>query len=144
MLSWNCQGSKKSVKLNYIKEMIEKFKLNLVFIMETKTNTIVNNHRTSNISLPNKHIIPSQNLKGVIWLLWDDNIKIEIIENLKFHIYIKITKNIDDSSHFITLIHASPRQEKRVPFQKHLVSIQRENFPFCIIGDFEYCESWEK
>lgn len=91
LLSWNCQGSKRKEKHNYIVDLCNKFKFNVAFIMETRANYSSSSERLNLLPLPRRFIVLVFGLKGGLWLAWSMDINLKILDYSQHHVHTEIS-----------------------------------------------------
>ena len=90
ILSWNCRGSGGVSTIPILRRYIRSTGAVLVFISETKCNKVVAAKRIAQLQLPNFEIVSARGQGGGLWLLWADEVAVEILESNIFFIVAKI------------------------------------------------------
>lgn len=88
----------------------------MAFIMKTKVGYAKINIRINWLGFSNRFITPSNGLKGGLWLLWFDNLLVDIISHSCPSICVRISNLYQDTTVLANLIHAPSVVEERTMF----------------------------
>lgn len=129
--AWNCRGTKKSKKLDFISKFFNENLLDVCFIMETKASCEESHDRIRKLGLSNYYIHPVVGRSGGLWLIWKDSVKIEVLKENKFYLHTKIEILSSQKEVFITFLHAPSSPEPRVNFWKDFAKLDPKNKLLC-------------
>ncbi|KAJ4755626.1 DNAse I-like superfamily protein [Rhynchospora pubera] len=137
ILSWNCRGSGGDATILSLARYLHSSRACLAFISETKCSFSQATTRISRLPLRNAEIIPSVGKSGGIWLLWNDDAIVDVVERSHFFLFAKIKLNYANEPWLLGAIYGHPNpmvQNYIWDRVTHYASTQ--NLPLCIIGDF--------
>ncbi|KAJ4774650.1 Endonuclease/exonuclease/phosphatase family protein [Rhynchospora pubera] len=112
-------------------------KASLGFFCETKCSVQQATRRIRRLPLKNYEIVPSAGLSGGLWLLWDDNLLVSVLERSNFFIFSSIKKHVDDDPWILGAIYGDPNGRvlgyiwDRISFYAN-----SHHIPLCVMGDF--------
>jgi hypothetical protein len=91
LLAWNCQGisNKKTISIltlsskqvNYLKELIDIYKINVVILLEPRVSGITALSIIKTLGMAKSHRVEAIGFSGGIWILWHHSINVKIIHN---------------------------------------------------------------
>lgn len=90
ILSWNCRCLGGVSTIPNLRRYIRSTGADLVFILETKCNKEAAIRRIAQLPLPNSKIVPARGQGGGLWMLWANEISVEILESNLFFIAARI------------------------------------------------------
>ncbi|XP_072999435.1 uncharacterized protein [Typha latifolia] len=99
----------------------------------------------SSLPLKNHVIISSQNRAGGLWLLWDENISLEIIEEFSSFIFALIKGHYPASNWILGCVYGNPYSKDNALLWHKIGLFSISNLPLCCIGDYNcICNPLEK
>ena len=77
-LVWNCRGLENPLSVRVLRELVQRWKPKIVFLMETKMKKHRMEKEKFKIGLLNGLMVPSVGRSGGLAMLWSRDIKVEI------------------------------------------------------------------
>lgn len=68
-------------------------KAKITFIFETRCNSETARKRILQLPLCNYSVVPSQGFSGGLWLLWDDEVKVNVLKSTPHYIFAEVSLN---------------------------------------------------
>lgn len=90
LISWNCRGSGGPAIVPIIRRYLRSTGAELAFLSETKCSRNKAEQCIARLPLTNAEIVPSVGRGGGLWLLWSDDISVEVLESCSYFIIAKI------------------------------------------------------
>ena len=84
LLAWNCRGSGgnlRSSTMVHLSCLLQSTKAQVCFISETRNSSISKTSILNRFNLNDAFIVPSQGQSGGLWLLWNDEVDITVVES---------------------------------------------------------------
>jgi hypothetical protein len=93
MIGWNCQGAGGrldiSTKIDYLANIMLSTRAQVCFVSETRSSRYNSSQLNNHFSLANSLVVTSRGLSGGLWLLWTDEVRVDI--NFADHHFILAT-----------------------------------------------------
>ncbi|XP_028773891.1 uncharacterized protein LOC114730946 [Neltuma alba] len=136
-LIWNCQGAAKSSFYSVLKSFIKEHKPYLLVLVEPRISGEVASRAIKRIGLPNSHRVEASGFSGGIWVLWTDQIQVDILLSHWQFIHTRVHLPHTSRSFLFTAVYASPMNSVRIQLWSELSNLARSIFePWAIAGDF--------
>ena len=136
-LSWNCRGlgNPRSVRALHI--MVQRWKPDIVFLMETKSKVNRMEKIKNRIGFANGLIVPSRGRSGGLALFWNRGINLEIKSYSGNHIDAFVWETNNSSTWRITGFYGHPETHKRYDSWRLLSFLHSQyQLPWLCLGDF--------
>ena len=135
---WNCQGSGAKSLPGLIRDMVHKYDISLISLLETRVNGERAVQRIKKMGFKASVRVDSEGFSGGIWVMWDPervDVYIHSFSKQLIHCYVE---TLDGSyKAFTTFVYASPRQIERKNLWRDLGNIATSmDKPWCVMGDF--------
>lgn len=137
LLSWNCRGAGSSDTIRYIVRMVQDYKPNILFLMETRVPSVQAHRLLRKTHYSHIAAVEARGFAGGLWCLWDTaDIKIRVLSHTAQVLNIAILER-DTPSSLISLIYASPQGSMREKFYHYVEDMASYvNLPWLLVGDF--------
>lgn len=136
LLLWNCRcsgGTTISTVNRYLRCTREK----LAFISEIRCNEKMAIQRIKTLSLCNYVVVPADGQSGGLWIIWDDDIKVEVIEKDKSLIAVEINEQGAKMPWILVGVYGDPARAGNQRLWQRLEGyLKNDEKPVCLIGDF--------
>lgn len=136
VLSWNCRWSEGRATLHTMYCYLHATREHIAFISETKCSTDKVVDRVSRLPLKNFEIIPSASKGGGLWLLWSDDVKINILERSFYFFFVRVENA--SGSFILGFIYGDPHHHVTEYIYDRILFYLCSSLPLCLIGDFNY------
>ncbi|KAJ1686323.1 hypothetical protein LUZ63_017713 [Rhynchospora breviuscula] len=137
IISWNCRGSGGAVTIPTLARYLHSTRARLAFVSETKYSISQAKQRISRLSLRNSEVIPSVGKSGGIWLLWDDDVVVEVLERSFFFFFAKVQMYASEDPWLLGAVYAHPNPVVQGYIWDRIIYYSNcHNLPLCTIGDF--------
>lgn len=136
-LSWNCRGlgNPRSVRALHI--MVQRWKPDIVFLMETKSKVSRMEKIKNRIGFANGLIVPSRGRSGGLALFWNRGINLEVKSYSGNHIDAFVRETENPSTWRITCFYGHPETHKRYESWRLLSFLHSQyHLPWLCLGDF--------
>lgn len=90
ILSWNCWGLGNHPTIRALKSFVRGTNPSILFLSETKMSETMSSQRVKQFGFHNACIVSSVGISGGLWLLWKDDVELEIISQSRNLIHIQI------------------------------------------------------
>lgn len=110
ILSCNCRGSG-GTTLSTLNCYLRCTKSSIAFISETKCDTKRSLERIKQLPLCNSIVVPSSGKSGGLWLLWDDEIKVKVLEQGKTLIAVEVQEKGSQSQWMLLAVYGDPNRK---------------------------------
>lgn len=101
LLSWNVQGMGSPETFSALRNLINRFHPQVLFICETKSNWAKMDVIKKRIQFKGIHVVNSMGLSGGLTMLWIEDVNVKIIGSLKYFIDAIINPGMDNSWQFM-------------------------------------------
>ncbi|MQM11687.1 hypothetical protein Taro_044596 [Colocasia esculenta] len=81
LISWNCRGIGGSATVSTLRHLIHSCKPNITFLSETEASSLKASSFFKMNSIDNNHVVDSRKRAGGLWIWWDQNVNIQIIDS---------------------------------------------------------------
>lgn len=134
IISWNCRGSGGST-ISTLNRYLRCTKASIAFISETKCDTRRSLERIKCLSLCNSIIVPSKGSSGRLWLLWEDNIKITVLEQDKYIIAVEVVEKGKSDPWLLLGVYGDPTKKNSTRIWERIEGhIANDGRPALILG----------
>lgn len=139
IICWNCQRAGHPRFHNIVKEYRKEFTPNLFCFLEPRVSGTRANEIIAKMSFSNSFRVKANGFAGVIWLCWNEDTQVEILNfhPRVIHIRLGTTQN---SKHFLcSIVYVSPQasvKRELWPFLNSLARLVTEHW--ILAGDFNY------
>ena len=144
-LGWNCRGLGNPQTVRVLRELVQRWKSNIVFLLETKMKKYQMEKVKFKIGLMNGLIVPSVGMSRGLAMLWSRDIIIEVQSYSMNFVDVVV---IDPDSSFkwrITDFYGNPETYRRKESWDFLRSLSRMyHLPWLCFGDFNEIVSVEE
>ena len=136
-LSWNCRGMGNPQSVRALRNLVQQWNPNIVFLMETKIGVNRMEKVKEIIGLANGLIVPSEGKSGGIALLWVRGLDVEIKSYTRSHIDAIVTDSVKGFKWRITGFYGNPDTNQRRESWNllHFLNAQYQ-LPWVCLGDF--------
>lgn len=135
VLSWNCRGLGKPSARKRLTKLIAQLKPSIFFVQETKCSTSKVCTLCSSFMFRNFFVVDPLDLKGGLLLCWDDSVKVFVISSSHNWIFCKVVM-MNGFSFYLSCVYGPPKVHERNILWDHLYSIDEDNQPWLLLGDF--------
>ncbi|XP_072954513.1 uncharacterized protein [Typha angustifolia] len=136
ILAWNYRGCGGLAIIRNIKSILHSTATKLAFLFEMKCNSAKANSIISSLPLRQSYVVSAQGHSGGLWLLWDDSIKLQVLEASSQFIF----STINDPSSATVWIFGGVYGDSHHGLDDVLWGRIRHYatgpIPFCYMGDF--------
>lgn len=83
-MSWNCRGiggHLGSRKMQHLQRLIHSTQAKVIFISETKCSKFSASDLVNHFHVANSHVVPAERASGGLWLMWDEDIDLTIVQS---------------------------------------------------------------
>lgn len=117
----------------------------MVALLETRINGNKADMVIVKLGFENSFIVKTNGFAGGFWILWNDNLKVEVLKAHTQFVHLWIQKLGEQVTFLSSVIYASPRKNWRVHLWENLVRIDETvNEPWILSGDFNAILNSEK
>ena len=96
-LSWNCRGLGQPRAVLELTEMVKKYSLSIIFLMETRSKEGFLKKLCSKLHADNVFIVPRTNTGGGLALYWKDSIDLHVMSSSPTYIDAVANPGVDDA-----------------------------------------------
>ena len=110
-LGWNCQGMGKSLgssKMMHLARLVDSTKAQVIFVSEIKTSKIKPANLVNRFNMTDSIVVPSRRRSGGLWLMWSDEIDINVITTSFYLILATATIRSTDQKFALACIYGDP------------------------------------
>ena len=135
-LFWNSRGTDSRSFPGLIREIVNKYKIDVLAILETRSSGDRARSIAKKLGFSEVKVVDAQGYSGGIWVLWnEDKMKIDVLGTTDQFIHLCWDNGSFKS--FLAAVYASPNPVKRQSAWSDLKNISLTmNGPWCIGGDF--------
>jgi exonuclease III len=146
ILSWNCRGLGNFQTVHALRGLVNRNDPKIVFLMETKINSLRMEGVRRTIGFENGLSIPSEGKSGGLALLWRQGYEVVINSYSKYHIDSVVKVKTTDDIWRVTGFYGHPETSQKETTWRLLESLNNQsNVPWVCVGDFnEILENREK
>ncbi|XP_026450633.1 uncharacterized protein LOC113350721 [Papaver somniferum] len=136
-MAWNCWGLGNTPTIRALKTFLRGTDPSILFLSETKMFEQVTLHRISQFGFQNHCIVASVGRSRGLWILWKDDLNIEIISQSSNLIHVIVQGGDGRDSWHLFCLYGSPVASHRSTLWQNMNSYaQKFDGPRCFIGDF--------
>lgn len=135
IICWNCRGAGGPRKKEFLNNLLQSTRAQIAFIIETKRSTQKSLLYSQNLFLPNLSCVPSQGRSGGLWLLWANNVNLQIIQKSRFFIHARITEPHKPPWTLIG-VYGDPHHTLSNTIWQEIKKIVETDEKCCLLGDF--------
>ncbi|KAJ4825000.1 hypothetical protein Tsubulata_028177 [Turnera subulata] len=135
VLCWNCFGIACSDTQLAVKDYVRRNRVSVCLLFEPCISGALADRVVRRLGFPNSHRIEALGFRGGIWLLWKNDIRVEVrFQHFQFlHFYIQG----DFGTVEFTGVYGSPQPASRCFLWDHLCRLAASVVhPWCVAGDF--------
>lgn len=115
-LSWNCQGLGSDLTIRSLREIINRNRPAIVFLMETKVKHNRLKKCSQDMGFSESFCVESHGQAGGLGLWWDNSVEVQIPEFSKNLIDTEIKEKGGERSWRISWIYGTPYKEEKTDF----------------------------
>lgn len=135
IVAWNCCGIGGPRKRQLLISLLQSTRTNLIFLAETKCSLSKSKRYLPQMPLPNYDFVPSRGRSGELWILWDNNTKLEVNSKSRNVIHAVVTQP-DKSKWDLICVYGDPAHTKNEEVWRRILGITMEGKSVCVLGDF--------
>lgn len=136
IFSWNCQGNRGST-VSTLNRYLQCTDAKFAFISETRCNLQKAAQRINLLSLKNSIVVPSNGKSGGLWLIWDYDQSVTLIQKSFNLIAGRIKGNGPNSEWMLVCIYGDPKRTLNPAIWDQIDALRKdEELPILVIGDF--------
>ncbi|XP_028797766.1 uncharacterized protein LOC114753260 [Neltuma alba] len=142
---WNCQGAASNKFHTVLKSLLQGFKPAIIALVEPRISGYKADKVIQKLNYPNSHRVESEGFSGGIWLLWIDQVKVQILVNHKQFIHSRICDVEGRLPFLFTAIYGSPNPVSRNLLWRELLQLNSgDQEAWLLAGDFNAIRSNEE
>lgn len=108
----------------------------IAFISETRCGLKKAELRTKKLSLCNSCLVPSRGKSGGLWLIWDRDVKLKVLQQSPNLIAAQITEQAQNSDWFLIAVYGDPKRKDNPAIWSEIESFLSQDASVLVIGDF--------
>lgn len=136
LMAWNCRGIGGASTVHTLKENLQRYRPDLLFLSETKTNAQRCARIARSCRFKDYHAVDAENRAGGLCLFWQDNIEVTILLSNKNMIHVSINHPSLPSMWYLTCVYGPPYEHEKPLFWNQLENlVMNINSPWIMIGD---------
>lgn len=135
LVAWNCRGSGGTRKRQFLKRLLRATRASVAFVSETKSSTVRFENFLQHCGLPNYTFVPSRGLSGGLWLMWEQNIRLQVITKSSSIIHAKI-RAAGKPDWSLVCVYGDPSHVRSTHIWSEIKKIVRDEKIVCVVGDF--------
>lgn len=136
LVSWNCRGIGKPRAVRVLREMVNSFKPDLLFLSETLVVSNKIEALASKLGYADFFSVDRQGRGGGLAVLWKRTMRCTVVDSSSNHIDIEVNEG-DRNAWRLTCFYGFPERERRQESWDLLRWLAtRSGLPWCIFGDF--------
>ncbi|KAJ8762937.1 hypothetical protein K2173_023066 [Erythroxylum novogranatense] len=121
----------------HIKEYYSEFHPDIVTLVETRISSHTANLVISKLNFSRSHKVEARGFAGGIWIVWNDNIELEVLQNHPQFIHCRVKKRPAAHWVFVSFVYGSPQKSIRKLLWAELLTIAcTMSTPWLLAGDF--------
>jgi hypothetical protein len=130
--------------MQFLSKLLRSTRAGVAFISETKSSQARATHLLSNIQGFTEYVVPSTDFSGGLWLLWSQEIVLQVLESTRYYIFARI-RGPDQFTWVLRAIYedASHRNNGFI-WDKIRAYVDTGSDTFCCLGDFNAISSMEE
>ncbi|KAL4334407.1 hypothetical protein GQ457_07G010750 [Hibiscus cannabinus] len=139
------EGAASSDFRNYFRSFVQENHPSIVALFEPRISGCVVDRVVAKLGFPHSFRVESHGFSGGIWILWNDEVTVEILtfSNQFIHIRFRVVGN--GTSALLTAVYASPCRSKRKDLWNQLAMLNPgDGTPWLLGGDFNVILSTEE
>lgn len=112
-------------------------KSQLAFIQETRCGLPMSRQRIKSLPLNNSIIVPAEGQSGCLWLIWGDEVEIDLCEKNKNLIAVQVTEKVSRKKWKFVGIYGDPERSQNPKIWENIEThLQEDDEAVCLVGDF--------
>ncbi|GJM91488.1 hypothetical protein PR202_ga07864 [Eleusine coracana subsp. coracana] len=130
LLSWNCQGSGRSLSsptTSQLARLIVSTKSQVIFISKTRLSRINKTQLINRFYVIDSYVVPSNGQSGGLWLMWNDDISITVIQSSHHLILAKAVYNPSNQHFNLICMYGDPHHLKTNAIWEEVTSFVLDN-----------------
>lgn len=136
IICWNCQGARYPPFHNFVNECRKDFYPYLFCLFDTQVSIKVDSI-VKRIRFPNSFQVEANGFAGGIWLCWDENFLVDILEVYPQLIHVNVCNKQRSYSFFCSFVYVIPQSATRKKLCHFLGSLANcLKGPYILTGDF--------
>ena len=145
ILGWNCRGLGNLRSVRALRDLMQRWKPKIVFLMETKMKKNQMEKEKFKLGLLNGLIVPRVGRSGGLAILWDRDVKVEVQSYSGYFIDASMTDSDSGFQWHITGFYGNPKTHRRKESRDLLKYLSQKNqMPWLCFGDFNEIMSVEE
>ncbi|KAJ4776940.1 hypothetical protein LUZ62_061197 [Rhynchospora pubera] len=136
LLAWNCCGSGGHATIPNLARYLHATRAKIAFISETRANVRCSEQRIRRLPLKNSEIVPAVGKWGGLWLLWDDEVSVTILERSHFFLFVVVREHPLAQPCTLGAVYGDPHDRVTEYIWERVEFYANEyGSPLCIFGD---------
>lgn len=132
---WNCRGSRSASTVRFLKLLCNKFKPEVIFLSETKSNSSRCYQVAKMIKREECFSVDSNNRSGGLSIMWTENIEVQILHSSLYLIHLELKHRTSETSCYLSCACGHPYWNLKQKFWDELTEMASIKDPWLIIGD---------
>ncbi|KAJ8769457.1 hypothetical protein K2173_002947 [Erythroxylum novogranatense] len=121
----------------HIKEYYSEFHPDIVTLVETRISSHTANLVISKLNFSRSHRVEARGFAGGIWIVWNDNIELEVLQNHTQFIHCRVKKRPAVHWVFVSFVYGSPQKSiRKLLWAEFLTIACTMSTPWLLAGDF--------
>ena len=139
-LAWNCRGSGgslRSSKMTHLARLLTSTKAHVCFISETRNSSIKRTSLINRFNYFDAFVVPAQSQSGGLWLIWNDEVDITIVDHSHHYIFALCTKSATMQQYGLLCIYGDPHHLATSDIWRQVLNfvVNNSNLPILCMGD---------
>lgn len=144
IISWNCRGSG-GTTVSTLNRYLRCTKATIAFISDTRCNLEKAGKRVANLPLCNFSGVPSNGRSGGLWLLWSDDVHVNISRSNKFYFFAEVLNKDGSKPWGLVAVYGDPSRVQNPKIWEEIGEfIEQCDGHACMFGDFNVVMSLEE
>ncbi|KAJ1258358.1 hypothetical protein BS78_10G069200 [Paspalum vaginatum] len=140
MLSWNCRGTGRSLqnsKMQHLSRLVSSTQAQVIFVSETRNAKITATQLNNHFSVSDSFVVPSIGLSGGLWVMWTDEVRIEIINSSQYYVFASVVQISTNVSFNLICMYGDPHHKQTNHIWQDVTAfvIQNHDRPTFCMGD---------
>ena len=140
-IGWNCRGKGKSLfnsnKMDYLAKMMRSTAAQVIFVSETRSAKCTTADLNNRFNIHASFVVPSVGLSGGLWLMWSDEIRLDIKLSSRYFI-LALAMHIPSKVEFLLAgVYGDPHHNNTEMIWNHISDFVSDNLgkPLVCLGD---------